>query len=207
MSSRDQEGYGGPVLPSPKGKPCPHCVALFNDADRPEGTRFEMAFDAYDETGHFPSCENVPSPTKPSTFEELLDAFRLAVIGRPFNAELAARSALVSAYKELEAQRFSNSSSCINCGYGASEHDAVQGYCFHGGIGEDATSYEPTKTEIQRLRSRISELEANALTENEADYILANTDGFPEEINDKLIGVVERASALRRSISSKREQV
>lgn len=33
---------------------------------------------------------------------------------------------------------------CLNCGYPlVGEHDPQRGYCFHGGIGEDATTYEP----------------------------------------------------------------
>lgn len=47
---------------------------------------------------------------------------------------------------------------CDVCGYPFAEHDRKNGYCFHGGIGEDATSYEPKPSEelahaIRTLRS------------------------------------------------------
>lgn len=42
---------------------------------------------------------------------------------------------------------------CINCGYALDQHDPKNGYCHHGGHGEDATSYEPMTEEMeQRLQ-------------------------------------------------------
>jgi hypothetical protein len=40
---------------------CDYCEGLFNSPDRPEGSQAEMTFDAYEETGHFPSCHNFPT--------------------------------------------------------------------------------------------------------------------------------------------------
>lgn len=39
---------------------------------------------------------------------------------------------------------------CKNCGHPLDQHDHANGYCFHGGINEDATTYEPMDEATQQ---------------------------------------------------------
>jgi hypothetical protein len=47
------------------------------------------------------------------------------------------------------------------------------------------------QTEIVQLREQVRYVEERTLTAEEADILIASTEGLPEELNDKLIDIVE----------------
>jgi len=122
------------------------------------------------------------NPTPDPTFEGLLDELertaRCTFIDYETDAEYraaqtAARSALLRYVEELKAQH-------------EAENAKIEG------IKRQWERHEiAMQTEIVQLREQVRYVEERTLTAEEADILIASTEGLPEELNDKLIDIVE----------------
>jgi len=161
---------------------------------------------------------------KPSTFEELIQELADAVVSsiqrHPLIVavhieakHLTAAKALVSAYKELEAELERTKGPALtetlthtrSCGYWDSERGCECALAERIQVQTWQNLHNAWRKRAEEAESRIAELEANALTAEETKAALFFVNGHEGDWPDEKVEFAMREK-LRRSISSKRDQ-
>lgn len=148
---------------------CAPCNALFNEPP-PEGSIAEMAFDAYEETGHFPSCPSFPADDR---LDEETERLIVKLVDRAYWE--GRNESVRPAINERVQEKYDALRSRIR------QLQEIEGKRI--AFAFEAESRASLQVEISRLRAdRLTERQASALR-----YITEDTGIPPEELSKEEI--------------------